>query len=53
MSSGVSLTLWEKGASLALVGHPSSDGAIIKSPYGLNVLLHQLMLYPIFSYWVG
>ena len=30
-----------EGASLALVGHPSSDGAIIKIPYGVDVLLHQ------------
>ena len=32
--------MWE-GASLALVGHPSSDGVIIKIPYGVDVLLHQ------------
>ena len=35
-----SYLMWE-GASLALVGHPSSDGVIIKIPYGVDVLLHQ------------
>ena len=29
----VSLTSWRDGASLALVGHPSSDGVTIKIPY--------------------
>ena len=29
-----------EGASLCLVSHPSSDGATIKIPYGINVLLH-------------
>ena len=48
----VSLTSWRKGASLALVGHPSSDDVIIKMPYGLDVL-HQPSSQPIFSYWVG
>ena len=38
VSSGVSLTSWEEGASLALVGHPSSDGVTIKMPYGVDVL---------------
>ena len=41
-----------EGASLALVGHPSSDGVILKVPYGLDVL-HQPASHPIFSYWVG
>ena len=27
-----------EGASLALVGHPSSDGVSIKMPYGVDVL---------------
>ena len=40
MSSGASLTSWGEGASLALVGHPSSDGIIIKIPSGVDVLLH-------------
>ena len=35
---GVSLTSWGEGASLALVGHPSSDGVTIKMPYGVDVL---------------
>ena len=51
-ASGVSLTSWGEGASLALVGHPSSDGVTIKMPYGVDVL-HQPALHPIFSYWVG
>ena len=29
---------WGEGASLALVGHPSSDGVTIKMPSGLDVL---------------
>ena len=37
MSSGVSLTSWGEGASLALVGHPSSDGVMIKMPYPLRL----------------
>ena len=41
-----------EGASLALVGHPSSDGVSIKMPYGVDVL-HQPASHPIFSYWVG
>ena len=38
VSSGASLTSWGEGASLALVGHPSSDGVTIKMPYGVDVL---------------
>ena len=38
MSSGASLTSWGEGASLALVGYPSSDGVMMKMPYGLDVL---------------
>ena len=53
VSSGVSLTSWGEGASLALVGHPSSDGIIIKIPYGVDVLLRRPASHPIFSYWVG
>ena len=41
--------LMEEDASLALLGHPSSDGVTIKMPYGVDVL-HQPALYPIFSY---
>ena len=38
MSSGAHHTSWGEGAPLALVGHPSSDGAMIKMPYGVDVL---------------
>ena len=44
-----SLTSWGEGTSLALVGHPSSDGVTIKMPYGVDVL-HQPASHPIFSY---
>ena len=47
-----SLTSWGEDVSLALVGHPSSDGIKIKMPYGGNVL-HQPASHPIFSYWAG
>ena len=49
MSSRVSLTSWGEGASLVLVGHPSSDGIMIKIMYGVDVLLHQPASHPIFS----
>ena len=52
VSRRASLTSWGEGASLALVGHPSSDGITIKMPYGVDVL-HQPALHPIFSCWVG
>ena len=52
VSSGASLTSWGEGASLALVGHPSSDGITIKMPYGVAVL-HRPASHHIFSYWVG
>ena len=42
MSSGSSLTSRGEGASLALVGHPSSDGVTIKMPYGVDVFIDQL-----------
>ena len=49
--------LMGEGASLALVGHPSSDGITIKIPYGVDVLLHRpashTASHPIFSYWIG
>ena len=48
----VSLTSWGEGASLALVGHPSSDGVTIKMPYRVDVL-HRPASHPTFSYWVG
>ena len=41
-----------EGDSLALVGHPSSDGVTIKMPYRVDVL-HQPASHPIFSYLVG
>ena len=47
VSSGV----WGEGASLALVGYPSSDSVMIKMPYGVDVL-HRPASHPIFSYWV-
>ena len=51
-SKSASLTSWGEGASLVLVGHPSSDGVMIKMPYGVDVL-HRPPSHPIFSYWVG
>ena len=48
MSSGVSPTSLA-GASLALVGHPFSDGITIKMPYGVDVLLHQPASYSILT----
>ena len=47
------LTSWEEGTSLALIGHPSSDGVMIKISFGVDVLLHQPASHYIFSYWVG
>ena len=38
VSSGVSLNSRREGASLALVGNPSSDGVAIKMSYGVDVL---------------
>ena len=52
LSSGASLTSWGEGASLALAGHPFSDGVTIKMPYEVDVL-HQPGSHPIFFYWVG
>ena len=48
VQQGQSLTSWTECASLALVGHPSSDGVTIKIPYGLHVLLHQRASHPTF-----
>ena len=42
MTSGASLTTWGEGASLSLVGRPSSDGVSIKMPYGVDVFIDQL-----------
>ena len=41
MSSGITLASWGESASLALVGHPSSDGVTIKIPYVVDVLLRR------------
>ena len=49
VSSGVSLTSWGEGASLNLVGYPSTDGITIKIPYGVDVLLRRPASQPIFS----
>ena len=51
MASEASFTSWGEGASLALVGDPSSDSVTINVPYGVDAL-HQPALHPIFSYWV-
>ena len=48
VSSEDILTSWREGASLALVGDPSSDGIMIKMPYGVDVL-QQPASHPIFS----
>ena len=45
---GASLTSWGEGASLALVGHPSSDGVTMKVPYVVDVLLHRSASHPSF-----
>ena len=39
MSSGVNRTSWGEDASLALVGHPYSDGVTIKIPCAVDALL--------------
>ena len=48
MFSRISLTSWGEGASLALVGHPSSDRITIKIPYEVDVSLHRPASHPIF-----
>ena len=48
-----SLTLLGEGASLALIGPPSSDGVLIKIPHGVDVLLYRPAPHPIVSYWAG
>ena len=42
VSSGVSLASWGEGASLALIGHPTSDGITTKIPYWVDVYVDQL-----------
>ena len=46
-----SLTSWEEGASLALVGDPSIECVTIKMSHGVDVL-YRPASNPIFSYWV-
>ena len=53
VSRGVSLTSWGDRVSLTLIGHLLSDGVTIKTPYGVDVLLHQLVFHPIFSFGLG
>ena len=45
VSSGAILTPWGEGASLALVGDPSSDEGTIKMLYGVDNL-YQPALHP-------
>ena len=49
--AGLFLPYGEEGASLALVGHSSSDGVMIKMSFDVDVL-HPPGSHPIFSYWV-
>ena len=53
VSSCVSFTSLEEGASLSLAGHSSNDGITIKITYEVDALLHRPASHPIFSYWVG
>ena len=52
VSSRANLTSWGEDTTLALVGHPYSNGVIIKMPYRVDVLLHRPVLHPIFSYFL-
>ena len=38
LSIGASFTSWRESASLALFGHPSSDGVTMGMPYEVDVL---------------
>ena len=40
VSSEVSLTSWGEGVCLALIGNPYSYGVSLKTPYGVDVILH-------------
>ena len=51
VSSWASPASWGESASLALVGHPCSDGVMMKMPYGVDVL-HRPAWHSIFSYWL-
>ena len=48
VSSGVSLNSWGEGASLALLGHPSSDSITIKILYGVDVFYIDQLCTPSF-----
>ena len=52
VSFWTSLNSWGEGASLALFGHPSTDGLMTKIPDGVDVL-HRPASHPLFFYWVG
>ena len=52
VSSRDSLISWGEDASVALVGHSSSDGVTIKMPDWVDVLHHPAS-HSIFSYWVS
>ena len=47
----IKLVFLGEDASLALVGHPSSDGVMIQIPYGVDVL-HRPASQLIFSYCI-
>ena len=42
---------WKESALLALVSHLFSGGVTVKI-HGVDILLPQPVLYPIFSHWV-
>ena len=52
VSSGASVISWGECVSLALVGHPSSDGFTLRMPYGVD-FLHRPASQPIYSHWFG
>ena len=52
VSSGVSLTSWWDGDSLALFGYLSSDSITIEISYVVDALLYQWTSHPIFSYFI-
>ena len=52
MSSRASRISWGESASLAVVGHSSSDGVTKKIPYVVDVLQHCPASHPIYSFCV-
>ena len=46
MATRANLTSWGEGASIALVGDPSSDDVMIKMPYRVDVLHHPALSAP-------